>query len=143
MQAPDEELWGKWQDDLDTVNAYRLLHGKTVNELVALFAENPIEVAEGLRFAPCAVSITHLRGCIDYLQSNASKHNADAASSLLNLILHMVRNCPTEVFSPVGSFLQSLRSVSERQSYYDADPVVYGSFSKLVSEIETCLKHKK
>lgn len=140
MHVPSETQWGNWQDDLDTAYAHRVLNGKTLDEVAALFAENPIEVAESLQFTPCQVAVFYLQGCISYLSSDASKGHPDAASSFLRLIAEMVRTCPRGVFSPVAPFLESLRLIAERQSFYDADTKIYGSFLDRFRDIKAALE---
>lgn len=54
-QVPTRKDWGDLKVDPERGYAYRLFGGKTVQEAMPLFAENPVERAAELQFTPTAV----------------------------------------------------------------------------------------
>ena len=52
MKIPSQDDWAGYEDDLDARYAYRNFFGRTIDEAVPLFHENPIERCDELRFMP-------------------------------------------------------------------------------------------
>jgi hypothetical protein len=134
-QVPSREDWGDLNVDPELGHAYRLFGGKSVEEAMPLFAENPVERAAELRFTPTAVFNYYLFCFIDFLLSPGAAGAADAASCFLRLLRDRMRADPA-VAEGYPVLRPAIDAVSERQGFYDADVDIYGAFPDLRQEME-------
>lgn len=134
-QVPAREDWGDLKVDPELNDAYRRFGGKTVEEAMPLFAENPIERAAELRFTPTAVFSYYVYCFVDFLLSPDAKGAADAASCFLRLVRDRMRVDPSIVES-YAALRPAIDAVSERQAFYDADVDIYGAFADLRQEMD-------
>jgi len=134
-QVPAREDWGDLEVDPELNDAYRRFGGKTVEEAMPLFAENPLERAAELRFAPTAVFSYYVYCFVDFLLSPDAKGAADAASCFLRLVRDRMRVDPSIVES-YAALRPAIDAVSERQAFYDADVDIYGAFADLRREMD-------
>ena len=134
-RVPPREAWGDLTADPEVRYAYKLFGGKTIDEAKPLFIANPIERAAELRFSPSRVFNYYVFCFVDFLLSPESEGEADAASCFLRLVLDKMRSDP-EVATIYPELKSAIDTVSERQTFYDADVDIYGSFVDLRHEIE-------
>lgn len=134
-QLPSRADWGDLKVDPELGDAYRLFGGKTVEEAIPLFAENPIERAAELRFTPTAVFSYYLYCFVDFLLSPGAAGAADAASCFLRLVRDRMRVDPS-IVERYAALRPAIDAVAERQAFYDADVAIYGSFPDLRREME-------
>ena len=135
MEIPKEEDWGNWNDDLDTRYAFKQFGGKSISEAVDLFIENALYYQEDLQWMPIIPFQYYIHAYKEYLLSDKSSDDSDAASCYLRLIkckLGTDRNCIIDIFD---SLLPSINFVADNQAFYDADISIYGNFKDLYSEI--------
>jgi hypothetical protein len=139
-QAPTREAWGDLASDLDMEFAFREFGGKTVEEAVLLFAENPIERAAELRFTPPAVFNYYVLAFAEAAAAASSQGLADLASCFVRLVRDRAVEQPTTLADVWPRIHPALLAVSERQSFYNADVDIYGSFIRLTHEAEEALR---
>jgi hypothetical protein len=141
QHVPTREEWGDLGIDLEVECAYKLFGGKTVNEAMPLFVENPIERTAELRFAAGAVFQYYIFCFAMHLMSPESADAADMASCFLRLVRDRASAEPTDVIKIWDQLGPVVTTVSKRQAFYDAGVSIYGSFLELKREIEAALKH--
>jgi hypothetical protein len=140
QRPPTREEWGDLKADLDIQFGFQEFGDKTIEDAVPVFAENPVERASELQFTPPAVFNYYVFAFAAAAAAPTSRGRADLASAFLNLVRGRAVEQP-ETLAPVWQrLLPSLVTVSERQSFYDADPATYGSFARLVHEAETAMQ---
>ena len=134
-KVPNEREWGKWSGDLDQSAAHAAFFGKTIEEVEQVFATNPIEGADNLRFMPPVPFQYYIHAFKNFLLSGASKGHADAASSYLRLLQDKLHSDPTAVVPVMPSLLPSVDAVAERQAFYEAPDSIYADFTKIRDEL--------
>jgi hypothetical protein len=134
QRPPTREEWGDLKADLDVEFGFQEFGGKTIEEAVPIFAENPIERASELQFTPPAVFNYYVFAFAAAATAATSQGRADLASSFLDLVRGRAVDQP-ETLAPVWpQLIPDLITVVEQQSFYDADPAVHGSFASVLQE---------
>lgn len=138
LQVPTRKDWGDLTIDPEVGYAYRLYSGKTVDEAMPLFIENPIERSAELRYAPLAVFNYYIYCFVDFLLSARAEGEADAASCFLRLVRDRGRADP-EAIGAYTELKPAIEAISSRQAFYEADAAIYGAFDDIRREIEGLL----
>lgn len=136
LAVPSREDWGDLGVDLEVEYGYKLFGGKTVEEALPLFVENPLERSAELHFAPGRVVAYYLFCYVSHLLSPGSAGEADMASTFLRLVGSAMQSSPHEIEAVWGYLGPAVAAVAERQAFYDADESIYGSFDRLRRDIE-------
>ena len=137
---PTREAWGDITSDLDVEFAFREFGGKTIEEAVPVFAENPIESASGLRFAPPAVFNYYILAFAEASVAADTRGQADLASAFVTLVRDRAVEQPATLAGLWERLRPALVSVAERQAFYGADVDVHGSFVQLRDEAEAAMR---
>jgi hypothetical protein len=134
--APTREAWGNLSVDPEVEYGYGLFGGKSVAEALPLFAENPMERAAELHFAPAAVFNYYVFCFVELLLSRDAAGESDMASCFLRLVRSRMASSASDL-EPVWDRLgPAVESVARDQGFYDADASIYGSFAEIALEIE-------
>lgn len=135
MQIPTEDDWHseEWCDD--TPWAYKHFYGKTIEEAVELFTENALGYFEDVMFMPSRVFGYYLTAYANYLMSDAARGDSDAANGFISLIDARATDKPADLARVWPEVEPVLRRLAERQSDFDADWLIYGSFRSRIHEI--------
>ncbi len=134
--APTRLEWGDLDIDPELQSGYDHFGGMTVEEARPLFAENPIEAAAEIRFAPARVWNYYIFCFAEHLTSPNSKGDADAASTFLRLVRDRAKEHPHQLKGIWEALQPVIAAVSGRQSFYEASEEIYGSFPDLRRETE-------
>lgn len=137
MAVPSREEWGDLGVDLEVEHGYKLFGGKTVDEALPLFVENPLERSAELHFAPGRVIAYYCFCYVSHLLSPASAGEADMASTFLQLVRSAMHRSPHEIEAVWEHLGPAVASVTEGQTFYEADEQIYGSFDALRRDIES------
>ena len=131
---PSETTWGDISHDLDAAHSQKMFFGKTRREAEQLFAENAISRQEDLAWMPEKCMQFYIHAYMDYLLSDQSKSDPDAASCFISL----VRTRHDDIRAGGKYLVRRVDSVlvhiSSNQTWYDADTSIYGDFPKLVTK---------
>lgn len=140
-EVPKEQDWvSEYSDDLDYQYAFTRLFGKNRDESIELIKLNALSYIEDLGLMPPKVFQFYFKVLIEYLLSNESKGESDAASSIFRLIKYDIESNLNKAKSIKAFLPLILRSVAERQEFYDADIDIYGDFKEKALRIERLLK---
>jgi hypothetical protein len=131
MDIPSREDWGEVEQDLDTEYAFKTFFGKTIVEAVPLIKGNPIERADEIRFMPPVPFRYYILAYRDYLLSEDSIGDPDAASCYIRLIAEKISGEPHTIGPVLPSLIESVQKVVQNQSFYDADEEIYGDFRQM------------
>ena len=134
-KIPSQDDWAGYEDDLDARYAYRVFFGRSIEEVVPLFHENPIERCSELSFMPVKPFRYYILAFRDYLLSEQSREDSDAASCYLRLIVEKIDNEPATIGPVLPALRESVQQVAESQAFYDADPHIYGNFREIAARI--------
>ena len=137
---PTREEWGDLKADLDVEFGFQEFGGKTIEEAAPLFADNPIERASELQFTPPAVFNYYIFAFAAAATDTISRGQSDLASCFLKLVRDRAVEQPETLAVVWQRLLPALVIVSEQQSFYDADPNIYGSFASLRHEAEAAMQ---
>ena len=140
QRPPTREEWGDLKADLDIEFGFQEFGTKTVEEAAPLFAANPIERASELQFTPPIVFNYYVFAFAAAATDPSSRGQAELASSFLNLVRGRAVEQPDTLAPVWPRLLPTLITVSEQQSFYDADPGTYGSFARILHEAETAIQ---
>ena len=135
MKVPSQDDWAGYEDDIDARYAYRNFFGRTVEEAVPLFGENPIERSSELSFMPAAPFRYYILAFRDYVLSEQSREDSDAASCYLRLIEEKIANDTAAIGPVLPALKESVQAVAAAQSFYDADLDIYGDFKEIAARI--------
>ena len=128
--VPTLDDWHSEPWDLDVPYAFEHFNGKTLEESVKLFEESAPVYQEDLMFMPSRVFGYYLRAYLAYLLSPASANDSDGASCFISLIAHKLQWRPADI-RPLWSEIRAvLEFLAANQSFFDADPEIYGSFQE-------------
>lgn len=128
MQIPSEAEWRSEPWDLDIPYAYEHFFGKGREEAVSLFVDDSLYYQEDIMFMPVACFYFYVHAYIDYLMSEQSEGDSDGPSCFFSIVEvreHDILNGSEELKQRVRTLL---RRLGERQTWYDAEPDIYGDF---------------
>lgn len=135
-KLPGPEEWAGYEADMDVTYAHKLMFGKTVAEIVQLFAGGrSIERSSELLYMPRRAFQYYVLGFVEYLASDEAREDSDGASTFLGLLLHREEKDPGSVAQIWESLASTVEFVATRQTYFDADPNIYGDFSERAEKI--------
>jgi hypothetical protein len=135
-RIPTEADWAGHEDDLDVQYAYKLLFGKTVDEVVHCFVDNrAIERAGELGFVPRRVFQYYVFAFVCHLESPASAGDSDCASVFLRLLYGRETSDPGSVSEIYPELRSTVDHVAENQAFFDAPLDIYRDFRDLAAEI--------
>lgn len=140
MIIPTDDDWGNWKDDIDTSSAYKTFAGKKYDEFLDKFKNNPIEMADELRFMPSKPFQYYIFSFENYIRNDKAKKDADAASCFLRLIEEKLINQPEFILPIFDELFEVLIYVADHQDYYDADKDIYGDFQEMILNIKKIKK---
>jgi hypothetical protein len=135
QRTPTRAEWGDLSD-LEVKHGYKLFGGKTVDEAMPLFIENPIERSAELRHAPAPVFNYYIFCFTEFLTSPKSEGESDSASCFLRLVLDRMTTDPASLDRIYPKLKAAVDTVAKRQAFYDASADIYGSFVDLQEQIE-------
>ena len=125
---PTEAEWRSEPWDLDIPHAYEHFAGKSLEEAQRLFEEDALSYQEDLMFMPLACFRYYLDAYSQYLLSDASQGDSDAASCFFGLVevRHKdIMSCHVSARAHVHAVLDRL---ARSQAWFDASEDIYGSF---------------
>ena len=137
MVIPTDDDWAHHPDDLDAAYAKANFLGKTREQAVALFVANALNYQEDIMFMPVTCFYFYAHAYIDYLMSEDSEGDSDGASCFFGIVEGRkddILRGPPKLRERIRTLL---RRLGDRQTWYDAEPDIYGSFSK---RSNACLK---
>jgi hypothetical protein len=135
QQIPSKADWHSGPWCLDTECAYHNFFGKTLAEATALFEESSLRYQEDLVWMPTRCLIFYIHAYIDYLISDKSQNDSDGASCFFSFVEGRhedIRTFPPETIERTKTVLQKLGA---NQSWYEADPEIYGDFAKKAKQM--------
>jgi hypothetical protein len=139
LPVPDERDWGDPdRDDLDRQWARKVFLGRNMDECAPLFAENPIERCDEIRFMRPVPFRYYLTAFARWVAgSEALRYGApDAASCFLRLVLEKLEESPSPVAPILPEIVEAARFVADNQAGYGADVKIYGDFREIFARIE-------
>ncbi len=135
--VPTREDWGDLNIDPEVESGYQLLGGKSREQVLPLFLENPLERAAELHFTPRAVFNYYVFCFVDHLLSPNSRGESDMASCFLRLVRGRAQTHPRHLEQVWADLWPAVATVAAQQAFYEADEAIYGSFATLAEEIES------
>jgi hypothetical protein len=134
VEAPTEDDWGS-ESDPDACFFYRLVYGKSFEEVTRLFNDNAGERSHELLFVPRKVFQFYVHAFGQYLTSQDAVGQSDAASPFLHLLEERERRDPGSVREILESLDYFVDFVAARQAYFDAPKDIYGDFQEQAERI--------
>ena len=142
LKIPGKAEWSGHESDLDVRNAHELFFGRPYPELVQHFGGGRgIGRADELLFMPRAAFQYYVMAFVEYLRTPEAEGDSDAASPFLRLLISREKRDPGSVRQIYDRLSEIVDFVATNQSYYDADPNIYGSFADLAAEIRSQVGH--
>lgn len=139
LRIPTSQDWEDHPEDLDWAYARKIFFGKSLEQAMPLFAENPIERAEELRFMPRAPFQYYIRAYARYLMLPEAQHKGEpysAASCFLNLLEDKLKQGAAYVTPELlRELLPALEHLAVRQQAFDADVDIFGDFTEQARRI--------
>ena len=135
MNIPSETDWGDWQDDLDRESAHQHFAGKNLDEAFELFAEHALFYYEDLQWMPKIPFQYYIQAYQNYLLSVRSKDDSDGASCYLRLIENRLETEPDQILDVFESLLPTMKTVANRQEFYESESHIYGDFKEILASI--------
>ena len=136
---PSEDDWHSEPWCLDAKAAYERFNGRTLDEAVFMFAQDALNREEDLMFMPRICFRYYLPAYLQYLMSDASHSDSDGASCVFGLIDHRLGDIIGDA-SLMRNVVGTIEHIGNRQSWYDADESIYGSFRRravqLISKLQ-------
>lgn len=140
---PSKSTWGDTSGDLDAAYAERMFFGKTRAEAQQLFVENAISRQEDLSSMPARCLHFYIHSYMDYLLSEQSRGDSDAASCFISLATWRCDEIRGGGDALVFRVDHVLDHISKRQVWYEADVDIYGEFDELTSKCRAKLNSRK
>jgi len=139
--VPDQTDWAGYEADLEGRWAYRLLFGKSIDEVRYEFRDTAaIERSVELIGAPRPVFQYYVFAFVSLFESPVeSAGESDCASAFLRLLCNRERDDPGCVAEIYPELRSTVEHVATNQAFYDADLDIYGDFRDLAAELaELC-----
>lgn len=143
INIPDNAEWAGWEEDLDVKYAHKLLFGKSISEVIHHFARSPIERASELLFMPRKAFQYYVFAFAEYLNSDESIGDSDAASPFLRLLVAREKRDPGSVMEIYLQLSPTVTFVAQNQERFDANPDIYGHFDDLAKELDEIYEKRK
>jgi len=131
-KIPGKNEWEGYEEDLDVKYAHKLFFGKSVPEVIQHFTVSGrcIERADELLFMPRKAFQYYVFAFAEYLKSDESAGESDAASPFLNLLMNREEKDPGSVMEIYDGLFHVIDFVASNQERFEADPEIYGIFLK-------------
>ncbi len=136
---PGVKEWAGDPDDLDLQYARKNYFGKSQEEAMTLFSNNPIESIDEIRWMPPEPFRYYLGAFAAYLsRGEALKDDmaSDAASSFLHLVEEKLADAPQIIAPILEEMLPVAEYVAQNQDLFDADVDIYGNFLERYEQIK-------
>lgn len=129
---PNERDWLPIGPDseLDEGYAYKNFFGKSFQQAVAQFEENALFYYEDLMYMPKIPFLFYLQAYIQYLKSDNSTGDSDAASCFLALMESKAKEYFNDFDGRFQNYINDINYVVDNQKRFDADIDIYDSFQK-------------
>jgi len=137
MKIPTNYDWGNYIQDLDQISAYNIFAGKSNTEVQKLFSDNVIERTDEIRFMTIKPFQYYMIGFKQYLMSIEFDEDsaADAVSCFIRLVEEKLTNKPEYIIPIMDEIYPVVQHIAEHQLDYDADLIIYGDFTEMLSRI--------
>ncbi len=136
MRIPGEAEWRGYETDLDVKYARKLLFGKSIDEVQALFGgSRSIERAQELRYMPRGAFRYYVKAFAKFVTSEAARGDPDSASSFMRLLVTREERDPGSVAEVYSELAETIEFIASHQQHFDADHDIYGSFRELATKI--------
>ncbi len=129
IAPPTEDDWHSEPWCLDAKAAYERFNGKTIEQAVSMIAADALNREEDLMFMPAICFRYYLPAYLRYLMSDASQGDSDGASCVFGLVDHRLDDIVGDA-KLLHNVVRTIAHVRDRQSWYDADKSIYGSFKR-------------
>lgn len=139
-KIPGNAEWRGWKEDLDVKYAHKLLFGKSISEVIKHFARSPIERAAELLFMPRKAFQYYIFAFVEYLNSDDSFGESDAASPFFRLLIAREKRDHSSVMEIYEELSPTVKFVAQNQARFDANPDIYGHFKDLAMELDAAYK---
>ena len=138
LVVPNQNDWAGYENDIEGRWAYRLLFGKTIEEVRYEFRDtDSIERAMELLDAPRAVFQYYLFAFVSILQSpEESVGESDCASVFLHFLCNREKRDPGSVAQIYAELRETIEHVASNQAFFDAPVEIYGDFREHADEIK-------
>lgn len=137
MSIPSKAQWGIInKNNLDANCAFEQFAGKSTSDVEKMFIKNAFYYQEDLLSTPAIAFNYYAPVFAKYILSDTAKGDSDGASSFLYMIIELLEsNRFLASVTTQKTLIYSAKIVSEKQSFYDADVDIYGSFSTQYNQI--------
>lgn len=140
LQIPDEAAWEHHPEDLDWACARKVFFGKSLEQAMPLFLENPIERTDELRFMPRLPFQYYIRAYAAFLLSPQLQHCDEpfsAASCFLGLLEDKLKERGGYLTpSLLHELLPAAEFVACNQQQLEADEDIFGNFAQQLQRIK-------
>ncbi|MDZ4688697.1 MAG: hypothetical protein SH850_26795 [Planctomycetaceae bacterium] len=134
---PDDNDWHdpSWIFGDETSGAYGTFFGKSIEQVVPLFAQDIFGCQDDVDSMPAPCLRYYIRAYIAYLMSDASQNDPDGARCFLGLVKRRMPDLKNAEPKVVDVVVAALRHIAERQEWYDAAEWIYGDFKSQAGEL--------
>lgn len=139
MTPPPSADWTIDPSNPRQQRAHQRFFGKTLAEVDAFFALNPILYHEDFWWMPAAPFRYYLQSYIRYLRSTHSQSDIDTARAFLILVGRLIRSDPERLQSVWDTVEPTLDYIAANQEWFDADPARDGSLHAIVNNLKNAV----
>ncbi|MGY4532099.1 hypothetical protein ACVW0Y_001215 [Pseudomonas sp. TE3786] len=134
---PRDEDWGSLQGNRDLQYAYKVFHGKSIEEAEELFELNVLARCEDLGCMPILPFQFYILSYRNHIASgNFRKFQmSSAANGFMELVADKMRTQPNYVLPMMKELMPTLELIAYNQLSFKADIDIYGDFKLLLNEI--------
>jgi len=128
-KIPGYEEWSAHEYNMDALWAYKKLHGKSIEEVKAIYAENEyMASSDDFLYMPRLAFQYYIFAFAEYLRSESARGASDAASVFLNVLIAREEQDSGIVSEIYAELEPTVEFVAENQGHFEADLDIYGSF---------------
>ncbi len=135
---PGVKEWAGDPNDLDLQYARKVYFGKSREEAMELFPNNPLTTVDEIRWMPPEPFRYYLSAFAAYLSRKETLKDimaSDAASSFLNLVAEKLTEVPQIIAPVLPEILPVAEYVAQNQDLFEADVDIYGNFQEKYEQI--------
>jgi hypothetical protein len=137
LKIPGPIEWSGYERDLDVKYAHKLFFGKSIGEVQQYFGgTRSFERADELLFMPRQAFQYYVFAFAEFVLSDRAIGDSDSASSFLHLLMNREERDPGSVVQIFPRLLPTVEHVASKQTAFDADPAIYGSFEDLAARLK-------
>ena len=139
-EVPTEEDWGDDQDE-DVQYARELFGGKTQDEVLHYFEENPIDRADELQRIPATPFRYYMMAYCKYITNPEAvtkdpyDYKSDAASCFLSTVIYKLEHQAPDIMPILPQLMPTIEYVASHQELFEAPESIYGNFPEKLEEI--------